>query len=121
MYIDLLKFKMKSKIKSLSFQEYIQINLELQEKDIKDFYIKAKVVDIKPAEIQTAILIPKESYDKCFGHYIKSAIAIGYSKSGFGIDGEPLVTPLIVIEVSVRETLVKTSFMYIILAVPRVE
>ena len=38
---------------------------------IKDFYIKAKVVDIKPAEIQTAILIPKESYDKCFGHYIK--------------------------------------------------
>ena len=38
---------------------------------IKDFYIKAKVVDIKPAEIQTAILIPKESYDRCFGHYIK--------------------------------------------------
>ena len=38
---------------------------------IKDFYIKAKVVDIKPGEIQTAILIPKESYDNCFGHYIK--------------------------------------------------
>ncbi len=38
---------------------------------IKDFYIKAKVVDIRPAEIQTAILIPKESYDNCFGHYIK--------------------------------------------------
>ena len=38
---------------------------------IKDFYIKAKVVDIRPAEIQTAILIPKESYDRCFGHYIK--------------------------------------------------
>jgi xanthine dehydrogenase FAD-binding subunit len=38
---------------------------------IKDFYIKAKVVDIKPAEIQTAILIPKESYENCFGHYIK--------------------------------------------------
>ena len=38
---------------------------------IKDWYIKAKVVDLKPAEIQTAILIPKESYDRCFGHYIK--------------------------------------------------
>ena len=38
---------------------------------IKDFYIKAKVVDLKPAEIQTAILIPKTSYDRCFGHYIK--------------------------------------------------
>ena len=38
---------------------------------IKDFYIKAKVVDIRPAELQTAILITKESYDRCFGHYIK--------------------------------------------------
>lgn len=38
---------------------------------IRDFYIKAKVVDLRPAEIQTAILIPKESYDRCFGHYIK--------------------------------------------------
>ena len=38
---------------------------------IKDWYIKAKVVDLKPAELQTAILIPKESYDRCFGHYIK--------------------------------------------------
>ena len=38
---------------------------------IRDFYIKAKVVDLKPAEIQTAILIPKASYERCFGHYIK--------------------------------------------------
>ena len=38
---------------------------------IKDFYIKAKVVDLRPAEIQTALLIPKESYDRCWGHYIK--------------------------------------------------
>jgi xanthine dehydrogenase FAD-binding subunit len=38
---------------------------------IRDWYIKAKVVDLRPAEIQTAILIPKESYDRCFGHYIK--------------------------------------------------
>ena len=41
---------------------------------IKDFYIKAKVVDLKPGEIQTAILIPKESYDRCYGHYIKYAM-----------------------------------------------
>ncbi len=38
---------------------------------IKDFYIKAKVVDLRPTELQTAILIPKESYDRCYGHYIK--------------------------------------------------
>ncbi len=40
---------------------------------IKDFYIKAGVVDIRAdeGEIQTAILIPKESYENTFGHYIK--------------------------------------------------
>lgn len=41
---------------------------------IKDFYIKAKVVDIRPSELQTAILIPKASYENCFGHYIKYAM-----------------------------------------------
>ena len=38
---------------------------------IHDFYIKAGVVDIRPDEIQTAILIPKASYENTFGHYIK--------------------------------------------------
>ena len=40
---------------------------------IKDFYIKAGVVDIRAeeGELQTAILIPKESYENCFGKYIK--------------------------------------------------
>ena len=40
---------------------------------IHDFYIKAGVVDIRAeeGEIQTAILIPKESYENCFGKYIK--------------------------------------------------
>lgn len=38
---------------------------------IKDFYIKAGQVDIAPDEIQTAILIPKESYQDTYGHYIK--------------------------------------------------
>ena len=41
---------------------------------IRDFYIKAGKVDIREGEIQTAILIPKESYDRCFGHYIKYAM-----------------------------------------------
>ena len=40
---------------------------------IHDFYIKAGVVDIRAeeGEIQTAILIPKASYENTWGHYIK--------------------------------------------------
>ena len=38
---------------------------------IGDFYLSAGKVDIRPDEIQTAILIPKISYENCFGHYIK--------------------------------------------------
>ena len=40
---------------------------------IRDFYIKAGTVDIRAedGEIQTAILIPKKSYENTFGHYIK--------------------------------------------------
>ena len=38
---------------------------------IKDWYIKAKVVDLKPTEVQTAILLPKESYENYFGYYFK--------------------------------------------------
>ncbi len=41
---------------------------------IHDFYIRAGQVDIRPGEIQTAILIPKASYDNTFGHYIKYAM-----------------------------------------------
>lgn len=41
---------------------------------IHDFYIKAGRVDIRPGEIQTAILIPKASYDNTFGHYVKYAM-----------------------------------------------
>ena len=43
---------------------------------IRDFYIKAGTVDlrIEDGEIQTAILIPKASYDRTFGHYIKYAM-----------------------------------------------
>ena len=41
---------------------------------IRDFYLKAGVVDLKPDEIQTAILIPKAAYEGYFGHYIKYAM-----------------------------------------------
>lgn len=41
---------------------------------IKEFYIKAGVVDIRKGEIQTAIIIPKESYEGYKGHYIKYAM-----------------------------------------------
>lgn len=39
--------------------------------DFKDFYISAGKVDLRSAELLTAILIPKASYSNCFGHYIK--------------------------------------------------
>ena len=41
---------------------------------IHDFYIKAGKVDIRDGEIQTAILIPKESYEGTHGFYIKYAM-----------------------------------------------
>ena len=41
---------------------------------IQEFYLSAGKVDIRPDEIQTAILIPKASYENCFGHYIKYAM-----------------------------------------------
>ncbi|WP_251391771.1 xanthine dehydrogenase subunit XdhB [Mediterraneibacter agrestimuris] len=41
---------------------------------IHEFYIKAGVVDLKPGEIQTAIIIPKKSYEGYKGHYIKYAM-----------------------------------------------
>lgn len=40
---------------------------------IGDFYIKAGTVDIREGEIQTAIIIPKKSYEGYKGHYIKYA------------------------------------------------
>ncbi len=41
---------------------------------IKEFYIKAGQVDIRDGEIQTALLIPKESYDNTWGYYYKYAM-----------------------------------------------
>ena len=41
---------------------------------IQEFYIKAGKVDIREGELQTAILISRESYENTFGHYIKYAM-----------------------------------------------
>ena len=41
---------------------------------INEFYIWAGQVDLQPGEIQTGILIPKESYENTHGHYIKYAM-----------------------------------------------
>ena len=41
---------------------------------IQDFYIKAGVVDLRPGELQTAIIIPKKAYEGYFGNYIKYAM-----------------------------------------------
>ena len=41
---------------------------------IQEFYIKAGKVALQPAELQTAILIPKKSYEGYRGNYIKYAM-----------------------------------------------
>ncbi len=41
---------------------------------ISEFYLSAGKVDLKPGEIQTAILIPKKAYEGYVGHYIKYAM-----------------------------------------------
>ena len=41
---------------------------------IQEFYLKAGVVDLREGEIQTAILIRRESYEGYKGHYIKYAM-----------------------------------------------
>lgn len=41
---------------------------------INEFYIRPGVVDLREGEIQTGVLIPKESYENTYGHYIKYAM-----------------------------------------------
>ena len=53
---------------------------------IRDFYIRAGTVDlrIEDGEIQTAILIPKASCHRTFGHYIKYAMRIAMALATLG-------------------------------------
>lgn len=41
---------------------------------IEQHYIKAGTVALQPGEMLTAVYIPKESYENCYGHYIKYAM-----------------------------------------------
>lgn len=41
---------------------------------IRDFYLRAGAVDIRPGEILTGILIPRTAYEGYRGHYIKYAM-----------------------------------------------
>ena len=41
---------------------------------IHEFYIKAGVVDLRPGELQTAVIIPRKSFAGYQGHYIKYAM-----------------------------------------------
>lgn len=41
---------------------------------IHDFYKGVGKVDLAPGELLTGIIIPKESYENCFGYYIKYAM-----------------------------------------------
>ena len=55
---------------------------------IRDFYIRAGKVDLRPAEIQTGILIRRESYEGYQGHYIKYAMrnAMDIATLGCSVD-----------------------------------
>ena len=41
---------------------------------IHDFYKGVGKVDLQPGELLTGIIIPKESYENCYGYYIKYAM-----------------------------------------------
>ena len=62
---------------------------------IHDFYIKAGTVDIRAdeGEIQTAILIPKASYENTFGHYIKYGMRNAMEIATLGCSVNVRLTP----------------------------
>ena len=60
---------------------------------IHDFYLRAGQVDLRAGEIQTAILIPKESYARTFGHYIKYAMRNAMDIATLGTSVNVRLTP----------------------------
>ena len=55
---------------------------------IQEWYVSAGKVSLQPAEIQTAIRIPKASYEGYFGHYIKYAMrnAMDIATTGYSVN-----------------------------------
>ena len=60
---------------------------------IKDFYIKAGRVDIGPGEIQTALIIPAESYRDTQGFYIKYAMRNAMDIANTGCSANVRLSP----------------------------
>lgn len=60
---------------------------------IKEFYIKAGVVDIQPGEIQTALIIPQASYENTQGFYIKYAMRNSMDIATLGCSVNVRLTP----------------------------
>ena len=60
---------------------------------IQEFYIKAGKVDLKPGEMQVAILIPKEAYEGFTGHYIKYAMREAMDIATLGCSVNVKLTP----------------------------
>ena len=59
---------------------------------IPEFYIKAGKVDLRPAEIQTAIIIPKAAYEGYTGNYIKYAMREAMDIATLGCSVSVLLT-----------------------------
>ena len=60
---------------------------------IQAFYLAAGKTDVRPDEIQTAILIPKASYENCFGHYIKYAMRSAMDMATTGCSVNVVLSP----------------------------
>ena len=72
---------------------------------IQAFYLAAGKVDLRPDEIQTAILIPKASYERCFGHYIKYAMRSAMDIATTGCSVNVVLSPD-------RQTIVRARIAY---------
>ncbi|MEN6563880.1 MAG: xanthine dehydrogenase subunit XdhB [Christensenella sp.] len=60
---------------------------------IHDFYKGPGKVDLQPGELLTAILIPKESYENCFGYYIKYAMRNAMDIATIGCSVNVVLSP----------------------------
>lgn len=60
---------------------------------IASFYLRAGVVDLRPGEIQTALLVPKESYTDCYGCYIKYAMRNALDIATTGCSANVVLSP----------------------------
>ena len=60
---------------------------------IASFYLRAGVVDLRPGEIQTALLISKESYTNCYGYYIKYAMRNAMDIATTGCSANVVLSP----------------------------